>query len=692
MSVEINPPFRVFTDVDGEPLEDGFIHIGAVNQNPQAVPISVFWDSALTIPAAQPIRTLGGYPSRSGTPSRMYVAGDSYSISVSNKNGTLIYSDLDNRSGDAGLRQDLANATDPAKGAGQVGYGGVIGYGDDTVGGRLSNLKFPESFASLDLWAASGGSLGIKAGTYVTDKELHFPFGTMLRTFGDVVIDASAAIVSGNFPNSCVVRIGGGSFSAIPDLSINYAAGANLLTFASAHGLAVGDVFAIYNPTDFSYSSFRDYYRAGEFCRVAAVTSSTQVRLVTPLYAGYTAAAVDVYKMNGGSFNLSGSLKVIAPEAISTVMGVRAQRLIDSDITGMKAYSKQSSSAMELEKCFNVAGSGLVLEQGLLSGTGNDYGLVISNCQHIRADGYFSSSRHGVTTGGYGDTGSVPCRDIAVRGTASTTFEGGAHAVNTHGNTEHFLFDGRIYGGFDGGGNFIQLRGEVHADASEGIAIYHAEMTGYSRDYSGVRVYSLGNPQTIGRGVVDCGGNNTSSAAADTIGGTFDCSGMVVDSPNAAALFRLVQRNSVATDIRVKLDGAQVARGAASYESVRVTNSGGTAVALTSLHGFDAPGEGSQVHTSTELRGVVASGFVDIAVTTGVASASAVVTFPTGIFVAAPNVVLTVNKTYLGSTSVLANYTTISASSVTVVVKTGSAANFGANDTVRVSWVARTNR
>lgn len=109
MSVEISPPFRVFTDVDGEPLEDGYIYIGAVNQNPQAVPVQVYWDEALTIPAAQPIRTLGGYPSRSGTPSRMYVVG-SYSISVSNKNNTLVYSDLDNRSGSAGLRQDLSSA------------------------------------------------------------------------------------------------------------------------------------------------------------------------------------------------------------------------------------------------------------------------------------------------------------------------------------------------------------------------------------------------------------------------------------------------------------------------------------------------------------------------------------------------------------------------------------------------------
>lgn len=119
MSVEISPPFRVFTDVDGEPLEDGYIHIGAVNQNPQAVPISVFWDVALTIPAAQPIRTLGGYPSRSGTPSRMYVAEAEYSISVSNKNSTLIYSSLDSD-------DPLAEESSPSNGAALIARGDQI--------------------------------------------------------------------------------------------------------------------------------------------------------------------------------------------------------------------------------------------------------------------------------------------------------------------------------------------------------------------------------------------------------------------------------------------------------------------------------------------------------------------------------------------------------------------------------------
>lgn len=593
--------------------------------------------------------------------------------------------------GDQSLRTELGG---PA-GSGLVGYSDAATYADGTLGSAvqpiLKGLKFPEQFSDLATWAASGGSLGINAGTYPITSQLSFPFGTTIRTFGDVVIDASAAMTVGNFPNSCTVKLGGGSFSALPALSINYLKGANLLTFVSAHGLNVGDVFVIYNPADYSLSSFRTYYRSGEFCRVAAVTSTTQVRLTKGLYAGYTASAVNIYKMDGGSVNINGSLKVVAPEGLPTVMGVRAQRLIDSNITGLKGYSKQSSSAIELEKCFNVEGHGIVAEQGRLSGTGNDYGLIISNSQHIRIEGYFSSSRHGVTTGGYGDVGSVPCRDIDIRGTATTTFEGEAHAVNTHGNTEYFTFEGDIYGGFDGGGNNITVKGNVFA-AADGIAFYHAEMTGYSRDYSGVRVYADTDPAVISRGVVDLGGNNTTSAAADTIGGVFDCSGMVVSAPAAMSIFKLIQRNSVAANIRVKLDGAQVAQAATGYESVRATHSGGSTFARVSLAGFEAPGESTQVHTASELTGVSVSGFVDIPVTTAQASANATVSFPSGIFKDAPIVITGVNTSALGSTAVVSNCGVPTTVSVTVTVKTGSLTNFGAAGTVRLFWRATTAR
>jgi|688.fasta_scaffold202782_2 hypothetical protein len=94
MSNAVANPFPVFYDRSGEPLENGYIYIGTAGLNPETNPITVYWNAALTEPASQPIRTLAGYPSRSGSPSLLAVSQSSYSIIVKDKTGALVYSNI----------------------------------------------------------------------------------------------------------------------------------------------------------------------------------------------------------------------------------------------------------------------------------------------------------------------------------------------------------------------------------------------------------------------------------------------------------------------------------------------------------------------------------------------------------------------------------------------------------------------
>jgi len=95
MPSSIISPFPFFTDTTGAPLEGGYLYIGQSNLNPETAPVNVFWDAALTIPAPNPVRTVGGYPSRAGTASRFYAATDTYSITVRNRNHVLVFSAFD---------------------------------------------------------------------------------------------------------------------------------------------------------------------------------------------------------------------------------------------------------------------------------------------------------------------------------------------------------------------------------------------------------------------------------------------------------------------------------------------------------------------------------------------------------------------------------------------------------------------
>ena len=89
---QVTGPYPIFTDLDGSPLDDGYLYIGLINQDPEQNPIQVFWDSNLTIPATQPIRTSNGYAYRNGTPALIYTGGE-FSITIRNKrNEFVLYS------------------------------------------------------------------------------------------------------------------------------------------------------------------------------------------------------------------------------------------------------------------------------------------------------------------------------------------------------------------------------------------------------------------------------------------------------------------------------------------------------------------------------------------------------------------------------------------------------------------------
>jgi hypothetical protein len=109
-ALSINPPYPAFAGADGQPLDNGYIWVGTVNLNPVTNPIAAYWDSALTILAAQPIRTLNGYPVYQGTPSRFYVGSD-YSIQVLDSKGSVVYTSLNGNAFPGSAGNLFANAT-----------------------------------------------------------------------------------------------------------------------------------------------------------------------------------------------------------------------------------------------------------------------------------------------------------------------------------------------------------------------------------------------------------------------------------------------------------------------------------------------------------------------------------------------------------------------------------------------------
>jgi hypothetical protein len=90
-ALSIQVPFPVFQDRDGQPLDNGYVWLGVANLQPQTNPLVAYFDEALTIIAAQPLRTINGYISNAGTPAQVFVDAVNFSILVQDSKGSMVY-------------------------------------------------------------------------------------------------------------------------------------------------------------------------------------------------------------------------------------------------------------------------------------------------------------------------------------------------------------------------------------------------------------------------------------------------------------------------------------------------------------------------------------------------------------------------------------------------------------------------
>lgn len=182
--MSIESPYPVFTDLDGTPLEDGYIYVGTANLNPVTNPVAVYWDEALTQPAAQPIRTSGGYPVRSGTPSRFWTAQTSYSVLVKNKRSQQVFY--------APVEGILSSSQVTFL---QEGVGAVL----RSIQDKGREIKSPEDYggdiqAALNAVSAlGGGAVELKSGKiYYPTTKINIPSNCGIIGDGTPIIYASA--------------------------------------------------------------------------------------------------------------------------------------------------------------------------------------------------------------------------------------------------------------------------------------------------------------------------------------------------------------------------------------------------------------------------------------------------------------------------------------------------------------------
>lgn len=187
-------PTPLFLDGRGALLDAGYIYIGDVNTDPEigANQLPLFWDIDMTIPAPQPLRTLGGVIVNGPNPSFVYFTSPDYSIVIRDADGNLVTS--------------IASAMD----SGGIGFQPLDS--DLTAIAALATTAFGRNLLTLANQAALQSSVGVgSAGLLAKATAAEYRANTANRGVAtDTAWGAAASVALANAGGTVAVDLNTG--------------------------------------------------------------------------------------------------------------------------------------------------------------------------------------------------------------------------------------------------------------------------------------------------------------------------------------------------------------------------------------------------------------------------------------------------------------------------------------------------
>lgn len=296
MTVSIALPFPQFLSTDGEPIDAGFVYVGAANLDPVTNPTSAFWDAALSVPATQPIRTINGFMSRSGSAANVYVDGD-FSIAIKDQNGILQFTAPSN----------------PFR-VGTIG-GIVLGSGDVIEGEAGSAISMQD-----DTFIRIGSDVGGPAAKLI--------MATSARVEGNLVPDTHEAQTLGSETRRWLVRanvIGGSTVATTgPVLSYSSAQPTTTTNQISLNQLNHCLLCGYFDGTGSGAGTFRNSYNVTTKTRTGLGTYTITVPGATALPQDACIIATPSQSAAGGAMVIASVNAAGTTITVTTVNGVAA--------------------------------------------------------------------------------------------------------------------------------------------------------------------------------------------------------------------------------------------------------------------------------------------------------------------------------------------------------------------------------
>lgn len=591
------------------------------------------------------------------------------------------------------VKADLANDTDPLKGAALVGYRG------SDVFTKLSEVITPKDFGAVGdgvtddtapvlAWAASTISKRKHfSGAYKVSAEVVFNPGDYVTGDGSTSIIDSSGGIGGAL--SCV-RVTG-ALVALPNLFSNVAFRDNTLVLSAPPAVTIGDVILLWNPTDSSWSTWRTDYRAGEWLRVASLSGVT-VTTYGLTYDSYVAAAMQVYKLVGPSTTFK-DFQIKQPATSNAGLVVD---LIDGPVVENVIASGGIYAGIDIRRSVDLKVNCRARQASAPSG--NNYGLAVGNSQGGSIEGVYYGTRHPISLGGSPGVGSVSCRNFTITSDYKA-LDGAINAADLHGNTEDIKFIGGTFnnGGIVAGKNHKWVGCNFVGKTNSGIALYMGEVVSGTFEFMGCKFETTVDPNPSGNGILSFQNFTASVTGACN----FIFTGAVINCPAATTFPILFALNGTSSIINVAFKGGLTFTGAAAVNQVlRLRQFGATGsfgfVTMPEVSGLPATGcvyateVGSPTVSKYELPSQV--GATNIAVTTAASVFTQAVTFAHGYPASrVPAIVLGTSNPTVGGKRIVSGYQGATSAGFTGIVATTDVTNFTSNATAGVNWYAELN-
>lgn len=300
--------------------------------------------------------------------------------------------------------------------------------------------------------AAGGGDVFLPPGTY--NEKFTPKNGVYIRGAGS---GATTIDISGLSPTNGAHIFGGGEATALPSLSVGIPQHSSIIIFSSAIPVDVvpGSWLRIWNPAAFSFSPHRASYRDGEDVIVETVAPDRlSVTTTTRRFAAHPSSA-NVYLVDPINTGISG-VSVVGTTAFQSVKIRWGRNLVFDDLV----MTGSNSANLSVDKSYGVWLSNIRAFDTSVS-VARNYGIIISNCQTVFGDKlYLETRRHGMTLGGDGEPGSIPCRDIRISNSYINGMDTlpGVTGFSPHGNCEFVTMDNVTFpNGVTVGGDEVKL-------------------------------------------------------------------------------------------------------------------------------------------------------------------------------------------------------------------------------------------